>query len=297
MEKTDKELILAVLQQMGGNYQYSIDTMLEELGVTSMTRINDLLEKMVENKLVAPTNHHRLTVMSTQKGITLNSYSYDKLFPPRQELALEILEHLYKTYFKGEFVNITELVLDHSPNITGTELKNILSTLIQSNYIQDNSDLYRKLSNPNSLNKMLSSQTIPFVNAKMIKAGYDYLNAKENMTEKATTIINGLNIKMGDKGIASFGANSINTINNHSEKENLIEVLSEIKTILATSKQQDKEIVELALSSVKENNTLDFGQIGKVLELCSNGATVLEFGQKILEAGIKLALATGVFTV
>jgi hypothetical protein len=294
MTKTDKEIILTVLSQMDEDVQYHIDTMIEQQGESSITRIDDLLDKMLDNKLVSPA-YSRYVVMRTQKGISLNSYSYDKIFPPRKALAEEILEYLYPTYFNGAFVNITDLVLDHSPQITGSELRNILMLLVQAKYIQDN-PLYSKVGNPAPLKKMIETAALPFVNAKMTPEGYEHIQTKNNMTEKNSNTYHNLTIKMGDQGIANFGANSVNTINNNVNKGNLIEALKEIKGILAESRKQDQELVESVLTAIEKENTLDFGLIGKVLELCSNGATVLEFGQKIASAGIKLALATGVFS-
>lgn len=293
--KTDKELILGVLSQMDEDVQYQIDRMFEELGETSITRIDDLLDKMLENKLVSPAYTYYV-VMRTQKGISLTSFSYDKIFPPKKELAEEILEFLSKTYFKGAFVDITDLITDHSPNITGLEIRDILSLLVKSKHIEENSG-YRVIGNPLLLTKLLSDGKVPFIKAKMTSEGYAYFKSQNETMEKNSTTIHNLTIKMGDQGIASFGANSVNTINNTVDKTNLIAALKEINSILATSRQQDKEIVELALNSIEKDNTLDFGLIGKVLEVCANGSTVLEFGQKIAAAGIKLALATGVFSI
>lgn len=293
MTKTDKELILGVLSQMDTDSQYQIDTMFEQLGEESITRIDDLLEKMLDNKLVAPA-YTKYVVMRTQKGITLNSYSYDKIFPPRKALAEEILEFLFPTYFNGAFVDITELVLDHSPNITGTEIRNILLLLVQAKHIEENS-LYHKLQNPGPLTSVISKGYVPFVNAKMTPEGYAHLQTKNQKENKMATNYHNITVKMGNQGIANFGSNNISTINNTFNKGNVVEVLNEIKQILKDSKQQDKEIVELALNAIDKEDTLDLGAIGKVLELCANASTVLDFGHKIAMAGVRLALATGLF--
>ncbi|WP_317898261.1 hypothetical protein [Aurantibacillus circumpalustris] len=294
MTKTDKELILGVLSQMDTDSQYYIDTMFEQLGEDSITRIDDLLEKMLENKLVAPA-HSKYTVMRTQKGIALTSYSYDKIFPPRKALAEEILEHLFPTYYNGAFVDITDLVLDHSPNITGTEIRNILVLLVDAKHIQDNNALYNRLANPTSLKSAISKGNVPFVNAKMTPEGYAHILAKNNMDNKNSTNYQNITVKMGNQGIANFGSHNISTINNTFNKDNVVEVLKEIKQILKDSKQQDKDIVELALTAIEKEDTLDLGAIGKVLELCANASTVLDFGHKIVIAGVKLALSTGLF--
>lgn len=293
MAKTDKELILGVLSQMDTDSQYPIDTMFEQLGEESIARIDDLLEKMLDNKLVSRA-HSKYTVMRTQKGITLNSYSYDKIFPPRKSLAEEILEHLYPTYYNGDFVDITELVLDHSPNITGTEMRNILMLLVQAKYIQNNT-LYNSMQNPDTLKSVISKGYIRFVNAKMTPEGHAHMQSKNNMDDKNSTSYHNITVKMGNQGIANFGSHNINTINNTFNKDNVVEVLKEIKQILKDSKQQDKEIVELALTAIEKDDTLDLGAIGKVLELCANASTVLDFGHKIVIAGVKLALSTGLF--
>lgn len=293
MKKSDKELILGVLSQMDTDSQYNIDRMFEQLGEDSLTRIDDLLDKMLANKLVSPA-YTRYVVMRTQKGISLNSYSYDKIFPPRKALAEEILEFLLPTYYNGAFVDITELILDHSPNITGTEIRNILLLLVQAKHIEENA-LYHKLQNPGPLTSVISKGYVPFVNAKMTPEGHSHIQAKNNMENKTSTSYQNITVKIGNQGIANFGSHNISTINNTFNKDNVVEVLREIKQILKDSKQQDKDIVELALTAIEKDDTLDLGAIGKVLELCANASTVLDFGHKIVIAGVKLALATGLF--
>ncbi|MGZ3864357.1 MAG: hypothetical protein ACXVPN_03860 [Bacteroidia bacterium] len=294
MTKTDKELILGVLSQMDTDSQYHIDMMFEQLGEDSITRIDDLLEKMLDNNLVAPA-HSKYTVMRTQKGITLTSFSYDKIFPPRKALAEEILEYLFPKYFDGDFVNITELVLDYSPNITGNEIRNILLVLVNANHIQEN-PLYNKIQNPGTLKSVIEKGYIPFVTAKMTQEGYNYVQAKYNMENKNSHGYQNITVKMGKQGIANFGSHNVNTINNTINKGNVVEVLKEIKEILKTSKDQDREVVELALLAIEKDDNVDPVNIGKVLELCANASTVLDFGHKIATAGIRLALATGYFT-
>ena len=80
IKKTDKEIILAVLNQMTEDGQYSAETLFKEAGVDDDVRQEYIKNKMIEKNLIKVSSWSNQQILITYEGRILDSDSYDELF-------------------------------------------------------------------------------------------------------------------------------------------------------------------------------------------------------------------------
>lgn len=129
---SDKEMILDFLEYMGDNVnQYSFDIVCERCGIASILRIDHMLDIMLNNGLVKPTNkpNNKYTLMPNHKGFMLTPEGYDNLFkstdPPLISITNNKIENNAPSYGNQSAGNLDgNQEISQQTNAVATQEKN-----------------------------------------------------------------------------------------------------------------------------------------------------------------------------